>query len=73
VGMDYNRDTTLKPFVDYNQIEFPVMVADDNIYNGNWAFGKITTIPTSVIINKKEKRYFIYTGNISRDKILEIK
>ncbi len=73
VGMDYNKEITLKPFVNYNRFNFPVMVADDNIFKGDWAFGKITTTPTTILINKKEKRYYIHTGNIRKDIILQIK
>ncbi len=73
VGMDYNKETTLKPFVEYNGIDFPVMVAGNDIINGDWPLGKITTIPTSVLINKREKRFFIHTGNISKDIINQIR
>ncbi|MCX7943334.1 MAG: TlpA family protein disulfide reductase [Deltaproteobacteria bacterium] len=73
IGMDYNKETTLLPFIEINKIKFPVMIADENITNGDWVFGKITTIPASILINKKEKRYKIYTGNLTRDIILQIR
>lgn len=72
VGMDYNGATTLKPFAEYNNIWFPVMLVDKNILEGNWLFGKITTIPTTILINRKEKRYLIHTGNLSDDIIKQI-
>ncbi len=73
IGMDYNREITLKPFVEYNKIDFPVMIADKNIINGDWTFKRITTIPTSILINKKERRYIIHIGNLSEDIIKQIK
>lgn len=73
IGMDYNQETTLKPFVTYNKIKFPVMVADKNIMNGDWSFGKIIAVPSIIVINKKEKRYYIHSGNISRELINEIR
>ncbi len=73
IGMDYNKETTLGPFVTYNNIKFPVMIADENIINGDWSFGKITMVPSSILINKRERRYYVRTGNLSREILMKIK
>jgi len=71
VGMDYNREITLAPFVDYYKLAFPVMIADNSIIEGRWIFGKISEIPSTIIINKREKRYRIISGNINKETIFE--
>lgn len=69
IGMDYNGEITLVPFVEFNKINFPVMLADRNITEGKWGFGKINTIPAAILIQRKEKRYRIHTGTINREVI----
>ncbi len=73
IGMDYNGEITLAPFVRFNNIVFPVMLSDENMIKGQWGFGKINTIPATIMIHKREKRYQIHTGNLNREVISSFK
>jgi len=71
LGMDYNGEVTLVPFRDYYNIKFPLMMADKEVFEGRWVFGQISVIPSTIIIKRRENRYFIVTGNINRDILLK--
>ncbi len=62
VGMDLEGPQVLRPFADQLGLRFPVLIADDALRNGQTAFGKISLLPTTLIIGRDGKVVSVYAG-----------
>jgi thiol-disulfide isomerase/thioredoxin len=54
VGMDLEGSLVLAPFQEQLGLHFPVLVGDAALREGKTAFGRITTLPTTVIIGRND-------------------
>jgi thiol-disulfide isomerase/thioredoxin len=52
VGMDQQGALVLGPFQEQLQLTYPVLVGNDALREGKTAFGRITTLPTTVIVGR---------------------
>jgi thiol-disulfide isomerase/thioredoxin len=52
VGMDLEGRQVLAPFQELLGLQYPVLVGSSALREGNTAFGRITTLPTTVIIGR---------------------
>jgi len=52
VGMDREGAQVLVPFHEQLGLDYPLLVSDSSLREGNSAFGRITTLPTTVIIGR---------------------
>ncbi len=66
VALDRQVSQILKPFVNYLQIDYPVLVANATIYRGTTIFGRIQRIPHSVLIDRcgRVRRVFVGVPNM---------
>jgi len=62
VGMDLEGAQVLRPFADQLGLRFPVLLADDALRNGQSAFGKISLLPTTLIIGRDGRVVSVYAG-----------
>jgi len=52
VGMDLEGALVLGPFQEQLRLTYPVLVGNDALRAGKTAFGRITTLPTTVIVGR---------------------
>jgi thiol-disulfide isomerase/thioredoxin len=52
VGMDLEGAVVLGPFQEQLRLTYPVLVGNDALRDGKTAFGRITTLPTTVIVGR---------------------
>ncbi len=50
VSLDHGGWSRVKPFLARNQIPYPIVIGDDNLY---FAYGGESAIPTTVFVDKK--------------------
>lgn len=62
VGMDLEGAQVLRPFSDMLGLRFPVLLADDALRNGQTAFGKVSLLPTTLIIGRDGRVVSVYAG-----------
>jgi thiol-disulfide isomerase/thioredoxin len=62
VGMDLEGAQVLRPFADQLGLRFPVLLSDDALRSGQTAFGKISMLPTTLIIGRDGKVLSVYAG-----------
>jgi thiol-disulfide isomerase/thioredoxin len=62
VGMDLEGAQVLRPFADQLGLRFPVLLADDTLRAGQTAFGKVSMLPTTLIIGRDGKVVSVYAG-----------
>jgi thiol-disulfide isomerase/thioredoxin len=62
VGMDIEGAQVLGPFQEVLGLRIPVLVADAALRDGKTAFGRITTLPTTVIVGRDGTVLVAYKG-----------
>jgi thiol-disulfide isomerase/thioredoxin len=62
VGMDLEGSLVLQPFQEQLGLHFPVLVGDAALREGKTAFGRITTLPTTVIIGRSDTVLSAFKG-----------
>ncbi|HSP19524.1 MAG TPA: TlpA disulfide reductase family protein [Myxococcaceae bacterium] len=62
VGMDLEGAQVLRPFADQLGLRFPVLLADDALRNGQTSFGRISLLPTTLIIGRDGRVVSVYAG-----------
>ena len=62
VGMDIEGSQVLRPFAEQLGLRFPVVVADDAVRAGQTTFGKVSLLPTTLIIGRDGKVITLYAG-----------
>lgn len=62
VGMDLEGSLVLQPFQEQLGLHFPVLVGDASLREGKTAFGRITTLPTTVIIGRNDTVLSAFKG-----------
>ncbi len=62
VGMDLEGRKVLEPFAAMNELELPLIVADDSIRGGETPFGPIKQLPTRFIFRRDGSLSFAYAG-----------
>jgi peroxiredoxin len=60
--MDLEGPQVLRPFADQLGLRFPVLLADDALRNGQTAFGRISLLPTTLIIGRDGRVVSVYAG-----------
>lgn len=53
VGMDLDGARVLQPFADYYALNFPVLVSDEGMQQGQSAFGLIPALPATFLLDKE--------------------
>ena len=62
VGMDIEGAQVIGPFQETLGLHFPVLVGDAALRDGKTAFGRITTLPTTVIVGRDGTVLIAYKG-----------
>lgn len=62
VGMDLEGSLVLQPFQEQLGLHFPLLLGDANLREGKTAFGRITTLPTTVIIGRNDTVLSAFKG-----------
>jgi thiol-disulfide isomerase/thioredoxin len=62
VGMDLEGVRVLQPFQEQLGLNYPVLVGDAALRDGQTAFGRITTLPTTVIIGRDDTVLAAFKG-----------
>lgn len=62
VGMDLEGREVLDPFAAGYKLEFPLIVADDRIRNGETVFGRIRELPSRVMFARSGEVAAAYAG-----------
>ncbi|MGI5862747.1 MAG: TlpA family protein disulfide reductase [Myxococcales bacterium] len=62
VGMDLEGRRVLEPFVESYGVNYPVLVADDQVRAGRSPFGAIKQLPTTYLLDREGKVAAAYTG-----------
>jgi thiol-disulfide isomerase/thioredoxin len=62
VGMDLEGAVVLDPFVREYQLAFPVLLADEKIRKGETAFGRIASLPSSLLLGRDGRLITAFTG-----------
>jgi peroxiredoxin len=62
VGMDLERRQVLEPFAESYGLGFPLLIADNEVRAGRSAFGEITQLPTTFVLDRQGKVAAAYTG-----------
>lgn len=62
VGMDLEGARVLEPFQAQLELQYPVLVGDAALRDGQTAFGHITTLPTTVIIGRDDTVLTAFKG-----------
>ena len=60
--MDLEGSLVLQPFQEQLGLHFPVLVGDASLREGKPAFGRITTLPTTVIIGRNDTVLSAFKG-----------
>jgi thiol-disulfide isomerase/thioredoxin len=62
VGMDLEGAQVLRPFADQLGLRYPVLLSNDTLRSGQTAFGKISMLPTTLIVGRDGKVLSVYAG-----------
>ena len=62
VGMDLEGRKVLEPFAAMNELQLPLIVANDRIRGGETPFGPIKELPTRFIFRRDGTLSFAYVG-----------
>lgn len=62
VGMDLEGQAVIAPFAQHYALPFPVVVADAALREGRTPFGRITALPTYVLVDREGKVALAYSG-----------
>ncbi len=62
IGMDREGSVVLEPFVREYGLPFPVLVSDEKMRNGKTAFGRINSLPASMVFGRDGRLIVAYTG-----------
>jgi len=52
VAMDVEGRVVVTPFLEVMPLNFPVLLADERVYEGRTPFGPITTLPTTAVVGR---------------------
>ena len=52
VSMDLGGRDVLRPFVEYMELNFPVLLADSRTFDGRGPFGPIHVLPTTFLVDR---------------------
>lgn len=53
VGMDLEGRRVLEPFAEHYALNYPVLLADERIIEGQSVFGPIRSLPTAVVLDRE--------------------
>lgn len=62
VAMDLEREQVVKPFMEYMEINYPVLLADERILGGRSPFGPIQAIPVSFLVDPEGRHVETFVG-----------
>jgi peroxiredoxin len=62
ISVDLQPDQVLRPFVEYMQIRYPVLKADDAMIRGRTPFGDVPAIPASFLIDPEGRVAETFVG-----------
>jgi peroxiredoxin len=64
VGMDLEGRTVLEPFAKSAEVPYPVLVASEEVREGDTPYGRITELPTTFLLDRRGKLAAAWTGPI---------
>ena len=70
VGMDLEGATVLEPWTRQYEPPYPVLVADDRVRGGGPPFGRIGTLPATVLLSRDGKVLLAFEGVASPEQLL---
>ena len=71
VGMDLEGKRVLAPFAQTYATTFPVVVADDALRAGQTPFGRVQTLPSTVILDRQGRVVVAWPGLANVDEVKE--
>jgi thiol-disulfide isomerase/thioredoxin len=71
VGLDLEGALVLEPFAQEYQLPFPILVADQSLRSGEGPFGKISVLPTSVILDRQGAPVAAWQGLAEPERLVQ--
>jgi thiol-disulfide isomerase/thioredoxin len=62
VGLDQEGERVLAPFADYYELNFPLLVASEELLEGKSAFGPVRAVPSNVLFARDGSTVAAFTG-----------
>ncbi|MGV3621484.1 MAG: TlpA family protein disulfide reductase [Archangium sp.] len=72
VGMDLEGREVLDPFAAGYKLEYPLIVADDRLRNGETSFGRIRELPSRVLFSRSGEIAAAYAGVTTWDALNKV-
>ena len=67
VSLDQMGAVAVAPFAEFHGLEFPVLVGDEGLMEGESGFGQIRAVPTTVLLDERGRELGRWVGDLGDD------